>query len=88
MLLSTPPEVYVRYCELLKDFDVRGSLRSITAPTVAIAGAEDATSPPEHLEAIAAELPDAHLVVIPGAAHLANVERPDEFNEALLAHLA
>ena len=30
----------------------------------------------------------AHVVVIPKAAHLVNVERANDFNEALLAHLA
>jgi len=88
MFVSTPPDVYVRYCEILRDYDLRGRLVAIGAPTLAIAGAEDPTSPPEHLEAIAAEIPGASVVVIRGAAHLANVERANEFNDALLAHLA
>ena len=37
--------------------------------------------------AIVAEIPGARLVVIDRARHLLNVERPDEFNEAVLAHL-
>jgi 3-oxoadipate enol-lactonase len=88
MLVATAPEIYVRYCELLREFDLRGQLGPIAAPTLAIAGAEDPTSPPEQLESIAAEITGATVVVIPRAAHLANAERPDEFNKALLAHLA
>ena len=88
MLVSTPPQVYVRYCELLRENDLGGRLGAIEAPTLAIAGAEDPTSPPEHLEAIAAEVRDARVVVIPRGAHLVNVERAEEFNDALLAHLA
>jgi|tagenome__1003787_1003787.scaffolds.fasta_scaffold20546847_2 3-oxoadipate enol-lactonase len=88
MLVATPPDVYVRYCEILREYDVRGRLDEITVPTLAIAGAEDPTSPPEHLEAIAAGIADAHVVVIPNGAHLLNVERANEFNDALLAHLA
>src|SRR3954452_6930424 len=72
MLVSTPPDVYVRYCEILREYDVRGRLDEITVPTLAIAGAEDPTSPPEHLEAIAAGIADAHMVVIPNGAHLLN----------------
>jgi 3-oxoadipate enol-lactonase len=87
MLVATPPETYVRYCELLRDFDLRGRLSPVAVPTLAIAGAEDQTSPPEHLESIAAEIDGASVVVIPRAAHLANVEQADAFNEALLAHL-
>ncbi len=88
MFVDTPPDVYVRYCEILREFDLRGRLDSIGAPTLAIAGAEDPTSPPEQVEEFAAEIPGASVVVIPHAAHLANVERPEDFNSALLGHLA
>jgi pimeloyl-ACP methyl ester carboxylesterase len=87
MFLAVQPETYVRYCEILREFDLRGKLGAIEARTLAIAGAEDPTSPPEQVEAVAAEIPHATFVCIPGAAHLANVERPDEFNAALWAHL-
>jgi 3-oxoadipate enol-lactonase len=88
MLVSTPSETYVRYCEILREFDLRGALGAIEARTLAIAGAEDPTSPPEQVESVAAEIRNATVVVIPRAAHLANVERPEDFNTALRAHLA
>jgi len=88
MLVSTPPETYMRYCEILREFDLRGRLDSIDAPTLAIAGADDPTSPPEQVRGLAAEIPNASLVVLPRAAHLANVERANEFNKALMQHLA
>jgi 3-oxoadipate enol-lactonase len=87
MFLATPPETYVRYCEILRDFDLRGKLRAVEAPTLAVAGAEDPTSPPEQVEALAEEIPNASFVSIPRAAHMANVERPNEFNDAVGAHL-
>jgi 3-oxoadipate enol-lactonase len=82
-----PSETYVRYCELLRELDLTDGLRGIAAPTLAIAGADDPTAPPDTVEAMAAELPDSGVVMIEGAAHLANVERPHAFNQALLAHL-
>ena len=88
MFLATPPDVYVRYCEILREYDLRGALGAIKTPTLAIAGADDPTSPPQQVEALAAEIEGATVVVLPQAAHLANVERPDEFNRALLDHLA
>jgi 3-oxoadipate enol-lactonase len=88
MLVAMPPEIYVRYCEILRDFDRRGALGTIEAPTLAIAGADDPTCPPAQVESLAAEIPDARVVVIPRAAHLANVEQPQEFNHAVLEHLA
>jgi len=88
MFLTLEPETYVRYCEILRDFDLRGLLGSIGVPTLAIAGVEDPTAPPEVVESLAAEIPGARAVVIPRAAHLASVERPEEFNVALVEHLA
>ena len=52
-----------------------------------LAAADDPSTPPDGLEAIAAELPDAQLVVIDDARHLVNVERPEEVNAALLSFL-
>ncbi len=88
MFLALSPETYVRYCELLRDLDLRGALGGIEAPTLAIAGADDPTTPPGELESLVAEIPRASLVMLERAAHLANVERPQEFNAALLTHLA
>jgi 3-oxoadipate enol-lactonase len=84
MFLSTEPEAYARGCDALARWDMRGRLGRIDVPMLAIAGADDQTSPPPDLESIAGEVAGARLAVIARARHLANVERPDEFN-ALLA---
>ena len=86
MLVSTPAEGYSRCCEAVRDWDVRGALGAVQAPTMAIAGADDRSTPPDELKAIAAEIPSARLTVLDGR-HLVNVEQADAFNEALLAHL-
>jgi 3-oxoadipate enol-lactonase / 4-carboxymuconolactone decarboxylase len=86
MLVSTPAEGYARCCEAVRDWDVRGALGAVQAPTMAIAGADDRSTPPDELKAIAAEIPSARLTVLDGR-HLVNVEQADAFNEALLAHL-
>ena len=88
MLLSIPAEGYARCCEAVRDWDIRGCLGALRAPTLAIAGAEDPSTPPAELEAIVAELPDARLKVLQAARHLANVERADAFNDAVFMHLA
>jgi 3-oxoadipate enol-lactonase len=87
MLVATPAEGYARCCEAVRDWDVRGELSGVRAPTLAIAGADDPSTPPEQLQAIVAEIPAARLVVLEGARHLANVERAETFNEALLSFL-
>jgi len=88
MFLALSPETYVGYCELLRDLDLSDALGAIDAPTLAIAGAEDPTTTPSELEELAAAIPRARVVLLERAAHLANVERPDEFNAALRGHLA
>jgi 3-oxoadipate enol-lactonase len=87
LFLSTDAEAYARCCEALAVFDVRDELSSIGVPTLVIAGAEDPTTPPADVAAIAGAVPNARFAVIPGAAHLANVERPDDFNRLLEEHL-
>ena len=86
MLLATPPEGYAACCGVIERLDLRDSLPAITAPTLAIAGAQDPATPPEHLEAIAAAVPDARLQVLDGAAHLANLERPEAVAQLILEH--
>lgn len=87
MMLSIPDEGYARACEAIRDWDARGELGGISAPTLAIAGSEDPSTSPADLEAIVAEIADAEVLVVDGARHFVNVERADEFNEALLAYL-
>jgi len=87
MLVGTPQEGYARCCEALREWDIRGHLDAVRAPTLVIAAADDPSTPPDGLEAIAAEIPDSRLVVIEDARHLVNVERADEVNASLLEFL-
>jgi 3-oxoadipate enol-lactonase len=87
MLLSIDPEGYARCCEALAEWDIREELGKIRAQTLVIAGAEDPSTPPSHGELIASRIRRARFEVLQRAAHLANVERPDEFNELLDQHL-
>ena len=57
---------------------LRRRLRRVTAPTLVIHGAKDTLAPKAISEAYAGEIPDARLVDIPDAAHLATLEKPDE----------
>ncbi len=87
MVAATPPEGYAGCCEAIAELDLRQELSSITAPTLALAGAADPATPPAKLEELAAAIPDAQLLVVERAAHLANVERPGIVTPALITHL-
>jgi 3-oxoadipate enol-lactonase len=88
LLVETPPEAYAACCEALAAWDFRDRLDMIQAPTLVIAAAEDPSTPPEHAELLAREIPDAKLVVLTDAAHLANVEQADAFSKLVTEHLA
>jgi 3-oxoadipate enol-lactonase len=87
MLVGTPAEGYAACCEALATFDVRSRLGAIGAPTLVVTGENDPVAPPESGAELAAAIPGANNVVLEGAAHIANVEQPDAFTAALLAHL-
>lgn len=63
--------------------DATAALGSFTFPALVIVGSEDAVTPPALSEAMAANLPDATLAVLPHAGHLANLEAPAEFADAV-----
>jgi 3-oxoadipate enol-lactonase len=86
-LVATPSEGYAACCDALAVWDFRASLATIPVPTLVLVGSDDPATTPEQARLIADGVPDAELVVLPHAAHLLNVEQPDAFNEAALAHL-
>ena len=63
-------------------------LPSIKVPALVIGAELDRAIPPEHSRAIAAGIPGAHLTLLPGVGHMANLEAPDAFNGLLLEFLA
>jgi pimeloyl-ACP methyl ester carboxylesterase len=63
--------------------DRMANLPGITAPTLVLVGADDAVTPPDASQAMAAALPNATLAVIPDAGHLAPMEQPEAVNAAI-----
>ena len=60
-------------------------LPSINVPTLIVVGDEDTITPPSDAERMARAIPNARLVKIPRAAHLANIENADAVNAAVEA---
>ncbi|MEV0371637.1 alpha/beta fold hydrolase [Streptomyces sp. NPDC050636] len=84
---TVAPAGYAACCDALADYDLRADLGHITAPTLVVAGRADPATPPAHGRELADGIPDASLVELSGAAHLASVERPSPVLGALLGHL-
>ena len=87
MVAATPAEGYAGCCEAIAMMDQRGDLATISAPTLAIAGADDPATPPPKLAEIADSVKDARLLVVEQSAHLANAEQPEIITPALIEHL-
>lgn len=87
LLVATPREGYAGCCEALAAFDFKERLGEVTAPTLVIAGAEDPSVSPDVVQLLVDGIPNARLAVLDGAAHLAHLERPGAFVEAVRSHL-
>lgn len=85
---SVAPAGYAACCDALAAYDLRDDLARITAPTLVVAGRADPATPPARARELTDGIPDASLVELSAAAHLAGVERPAPVLAALLGHLA
>ena len=56
-------------------------LPQISCPTQIIVGELDQATPPSDANLMAEKIPGARLAIIPAAAHMANIEQPEVFNE-------
>lgn len=68
-------------------FDVRDRLGAVDVPTLALCGEHDRLTPPSYHEYLAEEILGGVFESVPGAAHLAMVERPVQFNDAVTEFL-
>ena len=77
---------YVAACQALAEFDVRDRLAAVRARVLAVAGEHDVPTPPDVVREIAAGVPGADFVVVPGVGHLAPVEAPTEIARLVRRH--
>jgi pimeloyl-ACP methyl ester carboxylesterase len=80
-------ETYERAARAAFGFSVCQRLEEIAVPTLVVVGEGDRTLPLNWMEDIATRIRGARLVRIPGAGHISNMERPQEFNRAVLEFL-
>jgi len=70
-------------CDALATLDLRGQLGSVTVPVLVLVGEQDEATPPPMSRELAAGLPDARLVELPGCAHVPQLQAPDLFMAAI-----
>jgi 3-oxoadipate enol-lactonase len=81
--LKTDPEVFRAACAQLAELDLRGELAKVKMPVLVMVGEHDEATPPPMSHELAALLPDARLKIIPGCAHVPQLQSPDLFLEAI-----
>jgi 3-oxoadipate enol-lactonase len=86
-LAANDPAAYRRATLAVAAFVPGASLRRIVCPTLIIAAEEDRVVPRVYQDRLRRGLPNAEFVSIPQAGHAANIDHPDEVNEAVLRFL-
>jgi 3-oxoadipate enol-lactonase/4-carboxymuconolactone decarboxylase len=77
---------YVACCAAIRDADFRDAIARIGVPTLVISGNRDLATTSADGRLLAACIPAARHVEI-DSAHLSNIERPAEFDAALMSFL-
>jgi 3-oxoadipate enol-lactonase len=85
--VHTPVAGYTGCCAAIRRLDYLPRLHEVVLPTLVLVGAEDPATPVAAAEAIQGRIPGSVLQVMDDAAHLANIEQPRRFNDALLSFL-
>ena len=87
-LSATPRRTYLNLMLALAAFDVRPRLAAIRCPTLVVAGDRDRTVPRAAAEALARDIPNARLVVIPDSGHATPYDQSDAFSRTVLEFVA
>jgi 3-oxoadipate enol-lactonase len=81
--LRTDPDVFRAACEALAILDLRPQLQGVKLPVLVLVGEHDEATPPPMSHELAAGLPDARLKIIPGCAHVPQLQAPTVFLDAI-----
>lgn len=77
--LSVNVQTFHNACEALASLDLRPHLPSVKVPTLVLVGELDEATPPPMSQELAAGLPDAKLKILPGCAHVPQLQEPTLF---------
>lgn len=83
VMAAVPEAAYRETVTTLTTFNRRDDLARITAPTLLLAAEHDALAPPRTMQRMRDAMPNARLVTLAGAGHLAHLEQPAAFIAAV-----
>lgn len=82
-MAAVPEAAYRATVRCLTTFNRIADLPRIAAPTLLLAAEKDPLAPPKTMQRMAEAIPNARLVVLPGAGHLSHLEQPEAFAAAV-----
>jgi len=83
LIVATPAAGYIGCCHAIPKINLTARLKEIQCPVLVIVGEQDPGTPVAMAKEIHDNAPGSKLVVLPQAAHLANLEQPEGFTRAL-----
>lgn len=86
-MAAVPAATYRACVEAIVTFEERANLGQIRVPVLCLVGEFDRNAPAPMMERMAAKIPGATFVVLPGLGHLPNLENPAAFDAAVLGFL-
>ncbi|HUE78656.1 MAG TPA: alpha/beta fold hydrolase [Sphingomicrobium sp.] len=87
-LARIDPEAFRIGTEAVWLADQSDRAAAIGVPTLVLVGDQDTVTPPELSRELAEAIPGAELHILAGAGHLANIERPADFNRLVEEFIA
>ncbi|MGZ4729853.1 MAG: alpha/beta fold hydrolase [Acidimicrobiales bacterium] len=85
---SADPDAWARAAIAVTEHDLTGEIDAVTAPVLLIWGDSDEVIPIASAKGLQRVWPDADLVVLADAGHVANLEAPEAFDAAIVDFFA
>jgi 3-oxoadipate enol-lactonase len=82
-ILSTSVDGFCGCCAAIAQINTLDRLKEIQCPAIVMVGEQDHGTPPAMARQIHESLPNSEFVLIESAAHIANIEQPEVFNQAI-----
>jgi 3-oxoadipate enol-lactonase len=81
--LKTNEDVFRSACAQLAELDLREELQKVKVPALVVVGEHDEATPPPMSHELASLLPDARLKIVPGCAHVPQLQAPKLFLDTI-----
>lgn len=87
MLVRQDRHGYAATCAAIRDCDFTDVAKTISVPTLCLAGDGDASTPPELVRALSALVPGSQVTMIENCGHIPCIEQPQAYSSAVDAFL-